>query len=98
MAPSGDIGDEHAVFQPSHGSAPDIAGKGIANPIATILSAALMLEWLDTPDSLRGAALLHRAVELVCADPANATPDIGGALSTSQLGDLIARQIEECPE
>ncbi|MCC6367454.1 MAG: isocitrate/isopropylmalate dehydrogenase family protein [Bryobacterales bacterium] len=98
MAPSGDIGGGHAVFQPSHGSAPDIAGKGIANPIAAILSAALMLEWLDTPDSLRGAKLIHRAVELVCADPANATPDIGGALSTSRLGDRIARQIEECPE
>src|SRR5204863_44627 len=49
MAPSGDIGDECAVFQPSHGTAPDIAGKGIANPIATILSAALMLEWLEHP-------------------------------------------------
>src|SRR5208283_4721050 len=46
MAPSADIGDAHAVFQPSHGSAPDIARRGIANPVATILSAAMMLEWL----------------------------------------------------
>ena len=46
MAPSGDIGDHYALFQPSHGTAPDIAGKGIANPLATILSAGLMLEWL----------------------------------------------------
>lgn len=45
-APSADIGDKHAVFQPSHGTAPDIFGKGVANPIATFLSAAMMLEWL----------------------------------------------------
>src|SRR5919108_716985 len=46
MAPSADLGDRHAVFQPSHGTAPDIAGQGIANPLAAILSAAIMLEWL----------------------------------------------------
>ena len=46
LAPSGDIGDRHAVFQPSHGSAPTIAGKDEANPVATILSAAMMLDWL----------------------------------------------------
>ena len=46
MAPSADIGDEHAIFQPSHGSAPDIAGKGIANPVAMILSAAMMCDYL----------------------------------------------------
>ena len=46
MAPSADIGDAHALFQPCHGSAPDIAGQGKANPIATILSAAMMLDWL----------------------------------------------------
>src|SRR6185369_15843227 len=56
MAPSADIGDHYAVFQPSHGSAPDIAGKRIANPVATILSAAMMLEWFDTPETQRGAA------------------------------------------
>src|SRR5256886_10140807 len=46
MAPSADIGDTHAVFQPCHGTAPDIMGKGLANPTAMILSAALMLDWL----------------------------------------------------
>ena len=46
FAPSADIGDEHAVFQPCHGTAPDIAGKGIANPTAMFLSGAMMLEWL----------------------------------------------------
>ncbi len=46
VAPSGDIGDTYGLFQPSHGTAPDIAGKGIANPIAQILSVRMMLEWL----------------------------------------------------
>ncbi len=53
MAPSADVGDRHAVFQPSHGSAPDIAGKGIANPVAMILSVAMMLEWLKDSELAR---------------------------------------------
>lgn len=94
MAPSADIGDQYAVFQPSHGSAPDIAGKGIANPIATILSAAMMLEWFDTAETRKGGALIRRAVEKVCENPANATPDLGGTLSTTQMGDLVLRALE----
>ncbi|MBM3726099.1 MAG: isocitrate/isopropylmalate dehydrogenase family protein [Acidobacteria bacterium] len=93
MAPSGDIGDKYAVFQPSHGSAPDIAGKGIANPVATILSAAMMLEWLDTSETLRGAQLIYSAVERVFADPAHRTPDMGGSLTTGEMGDLIAAAV-----
>jgi 3-isopropylmalate dehydrogenase len=89
MAPSADIGDDCAVFQPSHGSAPDIAGKGIANPIATILSAAMMLEWLENPVTMRGADWIRRAIELVLADPANRTPDLGGSLTTTQMGEKI---------
>ncbi len=73
MAPSADIGDKHAVFQPSHGSAPDIAGQGIANPVAMILSVAMMLEWLGNPETLRGAAMIHHAVERVLADPSART-------------------------
>jgi 3-isopropylmalate dehydrogenase len=89
LAPSGDIGDRHAVFQPSHGSAPDIAGRGIANPMATILSAAMMLEWLGDPETVRGGAMIHRAVEAVCADPGGCTPDLGGTLSTRQVGERV---------
>lgn len=89
MAPSADIGETHAVFQPSHGTAPDIAGRGIANPIATLLSAALMLEWLKHPETVRGSRMIHAAVECVLADPANRTPDLGGSLSTSQLTDKV---------
>lgn len=89
MAPSGDIGDKYAVFQPSHGTAPDIAGKGIANPIAMILSAAMMLDWLPGDASKQGGKLLHRAVESVLADPAARTPDVRGTLKTHELGDRV---------
>jgi 3-isopropylmalate dehydrogenase len=93
MAPSADIGDDCAVFQPSHGSAPDIAGKGIANPIATILSAALMLEWLDHPETVKAAQRIHRAVEGVLANPADRTPDLGGTLTTTQMADKIIKAL-----
>jgi 3-isopropylmalate dehydrogenase len=89
MAPSADIGEKFAVFQPCHGTAPDIAGKGIANPIATILSVAMMLEWLDHPETVQGARLIHRAVETVLADPANRTADLGGILTTEQMTHRI---------
>jgi 3-isopropylmalate dehydrogenase len=91
MAPSADIGDRHAVFQPAHGSAPDIAGKGIANPIATILSVAMMLDWL--PGCQPGADTVRRAVASVLADPSNRTRDLGGTLSTEAMGDLVARAV-----
>jgi 3-isopropylmalate dehydrogenase len=93
MAPSADIGDEYGVFQPAHGSAPDIAGRGIANPIAMILSVALMLDWLDTPETRKGGALIRSAVERVLEDPDKRTPDLRGKLSTSQLGDLVVANI-----
>ena len=67
MAPSADIGDTHAVFQPCHGTAPDIMGQGMANPTAMILSAAMMLEWLadkhDHPPAAEAAQRIERAVD-----------------------------------
>src|ERR1700741_2305320 len=63
MAPSADIGDTHAVFQPCHGTAPDITGKGLANPTAMILSAALMLDWLAERHGHEAAAGAARAIE-----------------------------------
>jgi 3-isopropylmalate dehydrogenase len=89
LAPSADLGDDHGLFQPSHGTAPTIAGKGIANPIATILSVALMLEWLDHPETVRGARMIEGAVSAVLADPAHRTCDLGGTVSTRQMGDLV---------
>jgi 3-isopropylmalate dehydrogenase len=90
MAPSADIGPKHAVFQPSHGSAPDIAGKGIANPVATILSAQMMLEWWNKPAA---AELVERAVGAVFADPTSRTRDMGGSLSTEEMGSRIVERI-----
>jgi len=94
VAPSGDIGDRWALFQPSHGTAPDIAGKGVANPTAMILSAALMLRWLgdrhkDPPAAAAGDRI-EAAVAEVLATGATLTPDIGGRASTAALGDAVA--------
>jgi 3-isopropylmalate dehydrogenase len=81
MAPSADIGDVHAVFQPCHGTAPDIMGKGVANPTAMILSAALMLDWLADHHGHAGAADAARAIE-AAVDRAFA----GGGLRPCELG------------
>ncbi len=93
MAPSADIGADAAVFQPSHGSAPDIAGKGIANPIAMILSAAMMLEWFDNDETKRGAKALYEAVANVLADSNARTPDMGGQMSTTDMTDAISAEL-----
>jgi len=98
MAPSADIGDRYAVFQPAHGSAPDIAGKGIANPAATILSVAMMLEWFDTEDTLVGAEMIQTAVRTVFADPGARTPDMGGKLTTGQMTELIRSALPVRPK
>ena len=93
MAPSADLGDKHGLFQPSHGSAPDIAGKGIANPIATILSAAMMLDWLPSDETKAAARRVESAVEEVLQDPQNRTPDLRGKLSTEDLGRKVAERV-----
>ena len=93
MAPSADIGPRWAVFQPAHGSAPDIAGQGKANPVGMILSVGMMLEWFGGGTHLEAAQLVRHAVETVLADPANATPDLGGRLTTSELTQKIEAQI-----
>ncbi len=99
MAPSADLGHKYGVFQPSHGSAPTIAGRGIANPIATILSVAMMLEWLGHPDTIRGAAFIQHAVEHVLSNPAHRTVDLGGTTTTAEMGDIVcqALAIERVP-
>lgn len=99
VAPSGEIGDEKAMFEPVHGSAPDIAGKGIANPIAAILSAKMMLEWLRDKygdESARKAALrIEEAVRKVLAEGRVRTPDLGGSSKTSEVGDAIASMVKQ---
>ncbi|WP_411847561.1 isocitrate/isopropylmalate dehydrogenase family protein [Roseibacillus persicicus] len=86
MAPSGDIGTNCAVFQPSHGTAPDIAGQGKANPVGTILSAALMLDWLGEKEA---ANRIQKAVKMALSNPAHRTPDMGGQESTGSLTKKI---------
>ena len=79
-----------SLFEPVHGSAPDIAGKGIANPAAAILSAAMMLDWLDLKPA---AAAIHNAVEGAVADGC-ATPDLGGELTSRQMADCIIERLD----
>ena len=97
MAPSADIGQSCAVFQPSHGTAPTIAGQGIANPIATILSAAEMLRWLDSAPARWAAERVYAATQQVLQNPANRTPDMGGELGTIEMGNKIGDALESLP-
>jgi 3-isopropylmalate dehydrogenase len=94
LAPSADLGERCGVFQPSHGTAPDIAGRGIANPIAMILSAAMMLEWLARPATIQAAASIRSAVAAVLADPVQRTPDQGGKLSTSEMATAVIDRLQ----
>jgi 3-isopropylmalate dehydrogenase len=93
MAPSADLGDEYAVFQPSHGSAPDIAGKGVANPVAAILSAAMMLDWLGHPVCRRGADLIRAGVHTLFSNPKARTRDMGGNFSTMEMSGAIVEAL-----
>ena len=78
-----------SLFEPVHGSAPDIAGQGIANPVAAILAAAMMLDWLDLGSH---AAAINAAVETALADGC-ATRDLGGDLTTTQMTDRIIERL-----
>jgi 3-isopropylmalate dehydrogenase len=99
MAPSADVGDRHGVFQPAHGTAPDIAGQGIANPIAAILSAGMMLDWLGERKGdhalRRAAAAVERAVARVLAEGVALPVDQGGRAGTAEVGDAIVRGLAE---
>jgi tartrate dehydrogenase/decarboxylase/D-malate dehydrogenase len=79
-----------SMFEPVHGSAPDIVGQGIANPLAAILSAAMMLEHLELP---RAAAAIHDAVRNQLAERGPRTPDLGGDSTTGQTGEAIAARV-----
>lgn len=93
LAPSADIGLENAVFQPCHGSAPDIAGQGVANPMAMILSAAMMLDWLginnDNEAMIADGKRLREAVEDVVAEGRVLTRDLGGSAGTAEAASAV---------
>jgi len=86
MVPGANMGEKDAVFEAVHGSAPDIAGKGIANPTAMMLSSSLMLFHLQEPEA---AARLQLAVEKVYAGGTHTTPDVGGKAGTAEFTDAV---------
>ena len=90
FAPSGNIGDEFRIYEAVHGSAPDIAGKGIANPSALLLAFALMLEALGKLDD---ANKLREALAAVVEEGTTVTPDIGGSASTDEFTAAIIRKL-----
>jgi 3-isopropylmalate dehydrogenase len=94
MAASGNLNPTRqtaSMFEPVHGSAPDIAGKGYANPIATFLSVAMMLDFLGQKEA---AAAVNAACRTVVADVKNHTRDLGGTASTGQVGDAVVAALE----
>ncbi len=93
IAPSGNINPEGnfpSLFEPVHGSAPDIAGQGVANPVGQIWSASMMLDHLGEPEA--GAEIL-RAIERTLAEPSLRTRDLGGAADTTSAGKAVAAQL-----
>ncbi len=97
LAPSADIGDRHAVFQPCHGTAPDIMGRELANPTAMILSAALMLDWLADRHGHAGAERAARAIEAAVdrAFAAGIMPcEFGGRDGTAAITAAVLRELD----
>lgn len=90
VTPGSNIGEKAAIFEAVHGSAPDIAGQGIANPTALLLSCALMLDHLKEK---RAAQKIRNAVQKVLAQRRYWTPDLGGKATTKQLGNAIIKEI-----
>jgi isocitrate dehydrogenase (NAD+) len=87
LAPGANLGWEYAVFEPVHGSAPDIAGRGRANPVAMILSGAMMLRHLGEGTAARS---VEAAVDRVLSDGTVRTPDLGGSASTADVAQAVA--------
>lgn len=97
LAPGLCVGDRLAMSQATHGSAPDIAGRNIANPYALIQSGMMLFEWLGRKrgdeKATRAARLIDAAVDKVIAEGRNLTVDLGGQASTTQMGDAIAAAV-----
>ncbi|MEP4379790.1 MAG: isocitrate/isopropylmalate family dehydrogenase [Alphaproteobacteria bacterium] len=97
MAPSADIGPGHAVFQPCHGTAPDIAGSGKANPTAMFLSGAMMLDWLgerhDAPELREGAEIFRSAVDTAFRDGALQPTELGGRDGLAAITERVRAEM-----
>ncbi len=90
LAPGANIGADAAIFEAVHGSAPDIAGQGVANPAALILAGAMMLDHLDEHEQ---AARVRAAVQHTIVEDAVRTRDLGGTATTAEFGDAVARRL-----
>jgi 3-isopropylmalate dehydrogenase len=97
LGPSINAGTDHAIAQAAHGSAPDIAGRNIANPTALMLSAGMLLDWLGErhgrEDLADAAQRLSEAVDAQLSGESGRTADLGGALGTDAFGDAVAERI-----
>jgi 3-isopropylmalate dehydrogenase len=97
LAPGLCVGERQCMAQATHGSAPDIAGKNIANPYAMIMSGKMLLEWLgrkrNEPKAIKAAQLIDAAMDKVIGEAKHLTADLGGKASTSQMGDAVAKAI-----
>jgi isocitrate dehydrogenase (NAD+) len=91
MAPGGNIGRDAAIFEPVHGSAPDIAGQNIANPTSMLLSACMMLDHIGQPDA---ATRIRAALETTLRAGEHVTPDLGGNASTMGYAEAIGRRLK----
>ncbi len=99
MAPGLCVGPRYAMAQATHGSAPDIAGKNIANPYAMVISAQMMLSWLGEkkgdPAAVEAGRRIERAVAVVLGERRQVTPDLGGTAKTVEMGQAICRTLTE---
>lgn len=98
LAPGLCIGERHAMAQATHGSAPDIAGRNIANPYAMIMSGKMLLEWLGhkhgEPLAIEASRLMEVAMDAVISEQTHLTVDLGGKAGTTQMGDAVAAAID----
>ncbi len=94
-------GDEVCVAQAQHGSAPDIAGQNIANPVSLILSAAMLLDWIgrrnQDPRSIAAAQAIHATVDKILDDPKSRTRDVGGTRTTTEFTAAVVAAISQLP-
>ena len=97
LAPGICVGYTQVMAQATHGSAPDIAGKNIANPYAMIMSGQMLMEWLGRkhaePKAVEAAQLMDKAIDRIIRERKSLTGDLGGKASTSQMGDAIAAAV-----
>ena len=92
MVPSANLGECCAIFEAVHGSAPDIAGKNLANPTALLRSALLMLRHIGEPE---GALKIRNALETVYRDRDKLTKDVGGKAGTSEFADHVIQAMQQ---